>query len=42
MRRNDWEPNENADDEDWSEDESDDGLTECPYCGEEMYDDSPQ
>jgi hypothetical protein len=27
-------------DDDWSEDEDDDGLMDCPHCGEEMYDDS--
>lgn len=39
--RNDSLPDDDLDD-DWSNDESDDGLTECPYCGEEMYDDSPR
>ena len=43
MRRGRWEPDEDDEtDDDWSEDESDDGLMECPYCGEEMYDDSPR
>lgn len=29
-------------DDDWEEDANDDGLMACPYCGEEMYDDSPR
>ncbi len=37
MRGEDWEP-----EDDRQEDASEDGLTECPYCGEEMYDDSPR
>ena len=36
-----WDTDDDPDDEDdWSEDEADDGLMDCPYCGEEMYDDS--
>lgn len=41
MRGTDWEPDDDTD-ENWSDDESDILQTECPYCGESMYEDSPR
>jgi hypothetical protein len=38
MSRGRWDTDDDLDD--WPEDEADDGLRDCPYCGEEMYDDS--
>lgn len=38
MRDSDWE----ADDEDWDDDDAESLQVDCPYCGEQMYEDSPR
>ena len=33
-------PDEDENDDEWSEDEDDDGLDPCPYCGRAIFGDS--
>lgn len=45
MRRGRWEPDDEPDIDKWDRDDYDEvswESWECPYCGEEMYDDSPR
>lgn len=42
MPRSRWKRDDEDAEDDWSDDGSDEGQMGCPYCGEEMYDDSPR
>uniref|UniRef100_A0A7C2JWT0 Zinc ribbon domain-containing protein n=1 Tax=Schlesneria paludicola TaxID=360056 RepID=A0A7C2JWT0_9PLAN len=41
MRKETWSDNDELSDDDWDDDE-DDLTVPCPYCGEELLEDSPR